>query len=219
MTNHRWFVRFALPALASLLAGCGDDPVPDHPTWANDVLPILRGNCFNCHGATARKTARTMRWDVCDLTAFSDVGPFQTDPIHADPTDPEVEFMGARLRMPPTFSTYLQPHPPNQPLMPPLPAAPLSDRQRAIVAAWNKDPVCGKRTGNHAPTATWLGSDRQHIAIADRDDDQVLGTMVCGTSETVVGQAGILELPAGARPPCSLRLSDGQDAVKVDLRP
>jgi len=34
--------------------GCGTEaPVPDKPTWVDDVQPIMQANCFHCHGPTA----------------------------------------------------------------------------------------------------------------------------------------------------------------------
>jgi hypothetical protein len=207
-------------ALAGLVAGCaGDDTVPAHPTWVDDVQPILRGNCFNCHGATALKTARIMRWDVCDLTAFAAAGPFATDRIHADPNDPEVELIGARIRIPESFTAYLQPHEPNRALMPPLPADPLTEHQRSVVAAWIKDPVCGQRAHNQKPTAFWLDREHRRFAVQDGDADQVLGTMRCGSTEILIAQAGAAELPSTASPPCTLKISDGQDTVSVELAP
>jgi hypothetical protein len=212
------FVHTLLFSLTGLLAGCApDDTVPAHPTWVDDVQPILRGNCLNCHGATALKTARIMRWDVCDLTAFAEVGPFQNDPLHADPMDPEVEFIGARTRIPQTFTTYLQPHGAEGPLMPPRPSPALSEQQLRILAAWIKDPVCGKRASNHKPAAVWLNDQNDKVQVTDLDGDQVLGTMTCGLSQTLISHTGAADLPAGAHAPCVLKLSDGQDSVSLEL--
>jgi len=35
---------------ATALAGCGAD-VPEHPTWQNDVYPIVEARCIRCHNS------------------------------------------------------------------------------------------------------------------------------------------------------------------------
>jgi hypothetical protein len=220
MTRRRTSIFAALAAIAGVVAACApDDSIPAHPTWVDDVLPILRGNCLNCHGATAAKTARTMRWDVCDLTAFAQVGPFKTDSVHADPSDPEVELISARTRIPATFTTYLQPRDGQRPNMPPEPADVLTEHQRAVVAAWIKDPACGTRANNRKPTIAWAKDSRRRFIVEDGDHDQVLGTLTCGATPIAITQAGAAELPAGASPPCTAALSDGQDVVSATLDP
>jgi hypothetical protein len=199
-------------ALLSLAVACsGEAPVPAAPTWVDDVLPILRGNCLNCHGVTASvMKLRTKRWDVCDLDAFAAVGPF------AD--DPKAEFVSARNRLPDVFRNYLLPSlGQTRPNMPPLPDPILTDRQTQTLAAWMENPVCGKRANNAKPTVSWLTKPTRFL-VEDGDGDQVLGTISCGTAAPeTIPFAGAHELPAGARLPCSLQLSDGQDAVKLEL--
>lgn len=42
-----------LLALSVLVGGAACEPAPTakaEPTWAEDVLPIVRGNCLSCHG-------------------------------------------------------------------------------------------------------------------------------------------------------------------------
>src|SRR4051812_24918233 len=101
-----------LTAIAA--SACGtEDPVPANPTYVDDVEPILRGNCFNCHGVNASPLmARTKRWDICSLDAFAAVGPFSDVP--------NADFVGARLRIPQTFAVYIQPRGGARPLMPPM---------------------------------------------------------------------------------------------------
>lgn len=200
-----------LITLLGLHACGGEAPVPAAPTWVDDVQPILRGNCLNCHGVTASITLfRTKRWDVCDLDAFAAVGPFKDDPT--------AEFVSARSRLPVVFHSYLLP-PPGQsrPNMPPLPDPVLTARQTEVVAAWIANPVCGQRANNARPTASWLEKPRRFV-VEDGDHDQVLGSITCrdGAAATILF-AGAHDLDAGALPPCRLQLSDGQDVVTVDL--
>ena len=39
-----------LAATATLTAGCGTEPVPDTPSFAVDVAPIMHARCVRCHG-------------------------------------------------------------------------------------------------------------------------------------------------------------------------
>jgi hypothetical protein len=202
-----------LPIVVALLAlSCsGEAPVPAAPTWVDDVQPILRGNCLNCHGATASITLfRTKRWDVCDLDAFAAVGPF-----HDDPT---AEFVSARSRLPVAFRSYLLPPPGlTRPNMPPLPDPVLTDRQTEVVAAWIRNPQCGRRANNAKPRAAWLDKPTRYV-VADADDDQVLGTITCrAAAPEAVLYAGAHDLASGTPLPCTLHLSDGQDTVTVEL--
>src|SRR5207249_11852708 len=111
--SHKVALGLALISVA--VGACGpEESVPANPTWVGEVQPILRGNCFNCHGVTASITKfRTKRWDVCDLKAFAALG-FEEDP--------KGEFVGANSRLPVAFHAYLLP-PPGQtrPNMPPMP--------------------------------------------------------------------------------------------------
>lgn len=79
------FTRASCPAaalacglLAAALSGCSSD-VPDEPTWAEDVRPILLANCASCHsfppirGAPGPGEARDgLRLDVYEDTILDD---------------------------------------------------------------------------------------------------------------------------------------------------
>jgi hypothetical protein len=212
-------MRTALGLISAVLLGAcsGEAPVPEHPTWVDDVQPILRGNCLNCHGTTASKRARVMRWDVCDLRSFASVGPFDADALHEDPDDPMAEFIGAKERIA-SILVYVEPKDNSRALMPPLPSPLLTARQTQVLQAWKSNPICGQRAANHKPTASWLQKPMR-FTVDDADHDQVLGTITCGAVEAQVLSTGAHDVPAGAAPPCRLALSDGQDAVTVPLEP
>src|SRR5689334_11347963 len=57
------------------MAAC-ETPVPDAPTYAEDVAPILEANCVRCHGAPstnteARNCVRLDRWESTTDTTMS----------------------------------------------------------------------------------------------------------------------------------------------------
>lgn len=219
--------------LASLLSataalGCGtEQAVPEMPTWAGDVQPILRANCFHCHGASANyKLYRTMRWDVFDLSEE----PYQR--MGFEKVFEEVEVSGKLTRVATFFgasdsshggiiSAYVDVDAGEQ-RMPPAPATPLSARDRAVLQNWaellKKQPASalkGSHPTNHPPTISRLAPGLN--VVADEDGDQVLGKLDCGGVEVRIRHSGAVTLPAGASPPCRGTLYDGYAEAAVSL--
>jgi len=50
MTNMRTLMLLAAGLGAAAIAGCGAD-VPQHPSWQNDVFPIVVARCVRCHNS------------------------------------------------------------------------------------------------------------------------------------------------------------------------
>lgn len=50
MTNLRTLMLLTAALTTTALAGCGAN-VPEHPTWQNDVHPIVAARCVRCHNA------------------------------------------------------------------------------------------------------------------------------------------------------------------------
>jgi hypothetical protein len=200
-----------------VLAGCrGEDPIPIKPTW-NDVQPILRGNCFSCHGSQPhpgdpRVNPVALRWDVFDPSeAMTALGL----------TNLGDNIAGASIGV----AMYLpDPKPPAGPnqfgraFMPPPPADTLSDRDIAVLQRWSdaKFPK-GSRPENQKPTVTWLTRPTV-FEVQDADLDQVLGKLTCGTTVTPLTRSGGWTLPAGSAPPCQVVLYDGWDTVTTTLQ-
>jgi hypothetical protein len=232
-------MRRALPLSFAMLAlgllGCGvEAPVPDKPTWADDVLPILRANCFHCHGPVARAFKYgTTRWDVYDLVMpvidplhpivptetamnFADLGFSQTN----DPDDPmnnAVLFTGAKHHAAVIkLEVVLPPDDPSH--MPPAPATPLSARDVQVLSNWaDTGAALGKRRPNQKPTIHWLQKGKTY-EVLDGDGDQVLGQLDCGGMTVQIMRSGTGALPSGASPPCTARLYDGFDLVPANLK-
>jgi len=220
--------------LASLLSataalGCGtEQAVPEAPTWAGDVQPILRANCFHCHGATANfQMYGTMRWDVFDLTEE----PYQR--MGFEKVFEEVQD-GGNLRKVATFfgandasllgvlTAYINPDA-GEARMPPPPATPLSERDRAVLERWaellKKQPASvlkGSHPSNNLPTIDRLQPSNQ-IVVQDQDGDQVLGKLDCGGVAVRIPHSGAVVFPDGVRPPCRGTLYDGYAEAAVSL--
>jgi hypothetical protein len=187
--------------------GCDSPPgAPAKPTWVDDVEPILRANCFHCHGSQ-KVDVLALRWD------FFDPADQQLMGLNVDfgATAPAAAFAHVLLWV----NTGAKPL---GLIMPPPPATPLSDRQMQILAAWSKEspPARGMRNPNHPPTAEWLVKPTK-ILIADEDHEEVLGKMTCNGVDGPILHSGTFELPTGWQPPCIARMFDGQDLVTVNL--
>jgi hypothetical protein len=229
-------LRLSFAMLALSLLGCGAEaPVPDKPTWADDVLPILRANCFHCHGPVAHAVKYgSTRWDVYDLVmpspdpmhpivptetamTFADLGFSQTN----DPDDPmnnAVLFTGAKHHA--AIISLEVSLPVDDPAhMPPAPATPLSARDVQVLANWAKPNAAalGKRNPNSKPTIHWLQRPKT-FEVLDGDGDQVLGQLDCVGKMVPINHSGTSSLSSGASPPCSARLYDGFDLVTANLK-
>jgi hypothetical protein len=209
-------VRAWLVALAAL--GCtGEAPVPDKPTWAEDVLPILRGNCLHCHGPTAaslRNHQHVMiyRWDVLDLTDphYAEIGFGEVTEPPADPKGVKT-FLSARDSL--HFLGllgYVNQTAPEDQRMPPPPATRLAARDVAVLDRWaNASKFApGAHAPNHAPTIRWLQPGKV-FAVTDEDGDQVLGKLDCAGTAVPIDRSGSHTLPSGVAPPCAATLYDG----------
>jgi cytochrome c553 len=110
----------ATPALvlAGVVACSSSGPaVPAHPTWADDVRPILVANCVSCHNATTEEPS----YDYPTLADFQ-------------AAQANFEFlisMGEGAIRRPALSSP----------MPPPPAAPLPDWQVETLVRWFDDPM------------------------------------------------------------------------------
>jgi hypothetical protein len=200
-------VRSWLAGIALVSACEGAPAAPQKPTWVDDVEPILRANCFHCHGSEKRD-AMALRWDFYDpkdpaLTAVHD---FSSDfalgagKLHGGQIVPYVKMKGD-MRMPPP------------------PASPLTEPQVTVLERWTSSPERGTRgAANHRPTAEWL-SRPTTVVVSDEDHEQVLGKVTCpGKDEVIIGHTGATRLRDGSQPPCMATLFDGQDLVTVDLK-
>src|SRR5262249_41591130 len=158
-------------------------PAPENPTWVDDVEPIVRGNCFHCHGAGNKSVnSAVFRWDFYDPNSqLSMIGDFSSLAIMSP---------GGNIGMWVTG----QGKPLVTDIMPPPPATPLDDRDTQVLTAWYGPMGMGShprgmRSPNHKPTADWLVKG-QSIVVSDEDREQVLGKITCGGTDTLIGSSG-----------------------------
>jgi hypothetical protein len=210
--------RCTVLTVLAVLAGCGgEDPIPAQPTWV-DVEPILRANCFHCHGAVQQRLAPTaFRWDT--FAKAEAMKALQLDDL-GDKDNPILD-------APVGIATFLSPDTmePGKPkvtnffgaaFMPPPPGDPLSERDLAVLRAWAPRYPKGTRASNQKPTAAWLTRPTL-FEVSDGDHEPVLGKLTCGTIVTPLPRGGGWNLPAGSRLPCTVALYDGWDTVTTTL--
>ena len=102
---------------AAWLAACeGEHAVPEHPTWVDDVRPILQASCVRCHNATTEQPSYDYE-TLADFEAARANFEFLTS-------------MGEGAIRRPALSMP----------MPPPPAAPLPDWQVETLVRWFRDP-------------------------------------------------------------------------------
>jgi hypothetical protein len=214
-----------------VIAGCGETPPPGRPAWDQHVLPLLQGRCNQCHGETVgqvdpetgmpRLLPRT-RLDFCD----GESGPLQD--VGVSPAG-----NGAARVMPLFFGMQLEPDKiAGRALMPPPPAAPLSDYEYEVLKRWQKiaafevNAGCLKAVRNRAPQLALVQPPKDTgeaveavIEITDADNDGVLGKATLGPATIDILGAGrrTLRFPKGTPTGGTLgvTVTDGYDTTRL----
>jgi hypothetical protein len=139
-----------IPSLFALalviLAGCDGEtepPIPEMPTYATDVRPIFEAHCVRCHnetlsGDTNPLTGGLDRPSMCHLNRFESTGDCSNAGIASGACSFGAQYCGTEMPgSPPSsyVSTFVS-LPQDQGGMPPLPAAPLSAREKEIILRW-----------------------------------------------------------------------------------
>ena len=178
-----------LSLASALVAGCGPAAVPARPSWDQDVFPILQGSCNHCHGEMVPQNMRPFtRLDVCDPAPFVAAGIMLPAPTT----------LGAVPAGALTMGLIVKAKDAERPVMPPPPAAPLSDYDRDVLLKWAKaipttttpgevHPSCRKQVRNRPPAAKLVSKKADDgklvvvLDVTDQDGDQVLGKVTAGS--------------------------------------
>jgi hypothetical protein len=147
-------VRFArhvllLVPLAATFVACGSSeaPIPEMPTFAADVQPILDKHCVRCHGANGTLND-ALNPDgtpsglgaptLCYLSRYADEGDCTPDGVLAGNCRRGAQYCAVRMGDPPAsfIEAYVLILTQEAGGMPPLPLPPLSAREKEIVRRW-----------------------------------------------------------------------------------
>jgi mono/diheme cytochrome c family protein len=117
-------------SLATVLLGCGEEPVPAEPSFATDVRPIFIARCVRCHGAGDKLNGDPLslkgaKPEIVYLGQFEDTGMCKAPVMDCKPG---AKGVAALIKL------YV--HDTGLMRMPPLPAESLSDRQLQIIDLW-----------------------------------------------------------------------------------
>jgi hypothetical protein len=201
-------------------ATCGSDEAPESPTWAQ-VEPILRAECGHCHGASASVTGAGFRFDFYDMTSAicGDAAAVLAD-------------VGLAQALSDSIARAITSADPNvRPIMPPLPAPYLSEKEWLTILRWTASPMKGdKPENNHAPWISVAGTSATaddtldvNVVVHDPEGDPVVGVVRVGGQVGRMDRSGAFSArydtsswPAG---PTVLRaeLCDGWSRVSADL--
>jgi hypothetical protein len=221
VSRNAWQLIIAGAALATVGACTAEEPVPAKATWV-DVEPILRGNCFHCHGGGGRPTndaaspTGAIRFDVFDPTeaAMATGGTF----VDAAAARAHVMIFVGPDGPPSKDNPKGIPNVFGRNYMPPPPGNSLSDRDFKTLKSWvNNGFAKGEKKDNHLPTIEWLNKPNS-VLVSDEDLDQVLGTLTCGGTTINLVRSGGWPL-GGLAPPCTAKLYDGWQLNTVQLAP
>lgn len=117
-------------SLATVLLGCGEEPVPADPGFAADVRPILIARCVRCHGAGGTLNGdplskKDVPPEIVYLEQYEDTGMC---------TAPVMNCKSGAKGVAALIRAYVHETGPMR--MPPLPAESLSDWQLQTIDRW-----------------------------------------------------------------------------------
>ena len=184
------------------------------PGWA-DVVPILRAECWHCHGGTAVTNGGGVRYDFFD--AETDCGPDLAQYLKTElhPFAPRALAI--------VIEPYVLPMEGKRPLMPPAPAPPLQDWEIRTIQNWTENNG-GKKgdvpPSNRGPTITVSARTSGNQVVvsylaADADGDSIVGELRVGAALHAITApgSGRVAFDISAEPPgpleVSARLCDG----------
>jgi hypothetical protein len=130
MRTNAFFPLALLLVAGGALAGCGEEPVPDIVSFARDIKPLMEARCVRCHGGGgmlnddpySQPTSMETKPEAGDFRHIETVNGISGLGTYAGP--------GVGL-----LRIYIDPKD-GPPLMPPLPAPPLTAREKEMLLKW-----------------------------------------------------------------------------------
>lgn len=173
--------------LSLLAAACEPEEAPEQPLWS-DVEPILRAQCGSCHGSSASVTGGGVRFDFYDLST----GPCGQAGMVLDSVG------SARAQRAMIAEAITTTDENVRPIMPPLPAPYLTDREWLTILRWAANPFKGdKPEGNLPPRISLAGTpfeaDRTldvRVVVEDPEGEPVVGLLKVGDQIAQMDRAG-----------------------------
>jgi hypothetical protein len=124
-----------LTALA-LVVGCGENSIPENPSWARDIHPLMEAHCTRCHGdgGMLNGDPDVPAGKIPTCSAPVDGGTYTCKPLLGNFTTEAglMTYVNIGLK---TFEMYMA-YP-----MPPPPSEPLTDYEYNLLVAWIAHPL------------------------------------------------------------------------------
>jgi hypothetical protein len=114
--------------LSATLSACAG--APEHPTYDEDIRPLLVARCVRCHTDPGQVDPLSAKAGVDEVAAPSFDYPYYGDLMNAGAANAYSKMLAKYARGP------VGPIP----RMPPVPAAPLEDWEITMLENWGKDP-------------------------------------------------------------------------------
>jgi len=121
------------------IVGCGEEPIPDFPSWQKDLLPFFEARCVRCHGAGG--TLNNDPYMGPNTAGKAGVARGTPTAFYANVYDMDASTTPPRLGAK-TLNALIAPYMTakvandDQARMPPYPAPKLTDREMSLVNRW-----------------------------------------------------------------------------------
>jgi hypothetical protein len=131
---------FAFALVAGGLVGCGENAVPENPSWTTDIQPMMEAHCVRCHGGGGMLNGDP---DVPPLfntklmfcPPAKDGGAYTCAPTNGNfTTEAGLMSYTTKVMGVPLLKTYLDAP------MPPPPSEPLDDYEYNTLMKWAYNP-------------------------------------------------------------------------------
>jgi hypothetical protein len=136
MNKHRLLSLLAFALLTGGLVGCGENDIPENPSWARDIQPLMEAHCIRCHGGGGM-----MNGDpdvppnkIPNCGSPVDGGAYTCKPLLGNFTTEAGLMTYAKIGVV-QMKKYLA-YP-----MPPPPSEPLTDYEYNLLLAWIANPL------------------------------------------------------------------------------
>jgi hypothetical protein len=113
----------AVSTLGLGFSGCGEEPVPDYPSYAVQIQPLLVARCARCHGTA-----------VAGVTDPDPDSPPLPGKTKEKPLTSGFETFAGAKAAGPLIKVSLD-------IMPPAPSPALTDREKELLTRWIANPL------------------------------------------------------------------------------
>lgn len=123
--------------LALALGACAPEDPPANPSFAKDILPVMKAHCVRCHGANDKLNADPLSYPGPGPNKYNKppiTGYLDSYDVKAGCVPTQTSLCAGAMALAPLIVAYIRD--PSDLRMPPKPADPLSDWEIKLIANW-----------------------------------------------------------------------------------